>query len=392
MYNSKIFIVLMSGLLVVVGGVANARAQDAATAGAPVAEPEEKLDAAALRDLVGPIALYPDPLIAQILPASTYPLEVVQAARYVQDHPGTLDEETMKGLDYDVSILAVMHYPDVLEMLNKKLDWTTSLGDAVANQQEDVMDAIQRFRELAYDAGNLTTNDQMTVAQQTVENTTVIQIEPANPQVVYVPTYNPQVVVVKKEESRADPVITFAAGLAVGAWLGYACNWGSSNIKIDVNHRGYWGRIRPGWGAGGGVWRPNAGRRAAYRHGARAGARAGYRAGRRSGARTGAVAGRRSGARAGAAAGRRSGAATGAAAGRRSGAAAGRRSGAATGRRSGATTGRRSGGTAARGGNRGAYGGYKSGRSANRHSNRGSRSRGGGHRGGRGGGRGGGRR
>jgi hypothetical protein len=351
-------------------------AQEAAVAGAPAAEPIEKLSAEELDELVGPIALYPDDLIAQILPASTYPLEVVQAARFLEERKGKVDEETINSLDHDTSVLALMHYPEVLKMMNEDLDWTTTLGDAVVTQQEDVMAAIQRIRAQAQAAGNLETNEYVTV----VNEREIIRIVQANPAIIYVPRYDPAVVVV--ERRTADPAVIFTTGLAVGAWLGYGCDWHYGHVNIDVHRRHYWGRVRPGWGAHP-VWRHNTARRAAHRHGARAGYRAGHRAGRRSGA----VAGRR----------------TDAAAGRRAGATAGRRSGAATGRRAATTPkatpygGYRSNqaarqhsqrGAASRRGahaqparrsptvSRNAYGGYKSRSSVQRHSSRGSRSRG----------------
>ena len=184
----------------------------------------EKLSPEALEELVGPIALYPDALIAQILPASTFALDVVQAHRYLEDNGGKADEETIKKLEYDPSVLALMHYPEVLAMLNEDLDWTASLGDAVIVQQEDVMDAVQRFRKTVHDAGNLQTNEQQTVVTEVVEAREVIIIQPTNPEVIYVPTYSPEVVVV---EDPSVAAVSFTTGLAVGAWIGYACHWGS---------------------------------------------------------------------------------------------------------------------------------------------------------------------
>ena len=261
------------------------RAQEDGAVGAPVTEPVEKLSETALEELVAPIALYPDDLIAQILPASTYPLEVVQAARFLEKNKGKVDEETIKTLEYDPSILALMHYPEVIKKMNDDLDWTTALGDAVVAQQEDVLAAVQRFRAKADSAGNLVTNEQVRV----VKEKEIIQIVPADPQAIYVPSYDPQVVVVR-QEVRAAPIITFGVGLAMGHWLAYGCHWGhyhgSCRVRLKVEHRSYWAGVRPGWGAAP-YWRPDAGRRAAYRHGTRHGARAGYRAGYRHGTAAG---------------------------------------------------------------------------------------------------------
>ncbi len=347
----------------------------------PAQEPE-KFTQAQLDELVGPIALYPDVLIAQILPASTYPMEIVQAARFLEDQKGKVDEKTIKALSWDPSVLALMHYPEVIQLLNEDLDWTQTLGDAVSIQQENVMAAIQRFRQKALVAGNLTTSEQMIVVR---EQQTIV-ITSASPTVVYVPVYNPQVVVVRKESSAS--VIAFGTGVAVGAWLGYACNWGSSSIT--VKHRSYWGVVRPGWGRVG-VWRPRSVGGVARRAGRGAGRRAARRTTRR---RTGLRPVARPVARPGARAGARTGARTGARAGARAGARTGVRTGARPGARTGArrTTARRGASPAARRNTGRAYGGYKSGNRARRNSSRGSRSRSGGAGRSRGGRRGGGRR
>ena len=163
---------------------------------------DEQLD-----ELVGPIALYPDKLIAVVLPASTYPLEIVQADRLLEKNKNKMSEDAIKKLDFDPSILALMHYPDVLDRMNEGLDWTTKLGDAVANQQEEVMAAIQRFRSRAMDAGNLVSNDQVVYETQA----STITIVSASPTVIYVPTYNPSVVVVR----RSDHMLLQAVGTPI---------------------------------------------------------------------------------------------------------------------------------------------------------------------------------
>lgn len=331
----------------------------------------EKFTEAQLDELVGPIALYPDVLVAQVLPASTYPMDIVKAARFLEDQQGRVDEKTIKALSWDPSVLALMHYPEVIQLLNDDLDWTQTLGEAVMIQQEEVMAAIQRFRQRAMAAGNLMTGLHMTVVQ---EDQTIV-IEPASPTVVYVAQYDPQVVVVREESSAS--VIGFGKGFVVGAWLGYGCNWGSSSITI--RHRNYWGVVRPGWGRGG-VWRPRSvggvarrtvrgtARRTARRttgrlNRPRPGTRPRTQAAARPGARTGARTGARAGARPGASRSRGS---------------------RTTARRGVSPTARRNTGRA--------YGGYRSGNQARRHSSRGSRSRSRGAARSRGGRRGGGRR
>ena len=143
-----------------------------------------------LYELVGPIALYPDDLIAIVLPASTYPLQIVQAARFLEDRER--DSSLQPEEEWDDSIVALLNYPEVVRLLNDDLDWTYDLGTAVLNQRADVLNAIQDFRDEAYAAGNLRSDDRQTVAR---EDDTIV-IKPADPQVIYVPYYEPREVVV----------------------------------------------------------------------------------------------------------------------------------------------------------------------------------------------------
>src|ERR1700680_4173674 len=139
-----------------------------------------------LQQLVAPIALYPDALVAQILAASTYPAEIVEANRWMQSHSNLKGEELAKEVDkqsWDPSVKALVQFPSVLENMDKNLSWTSSLGDAYANQQQDVNNAVQTLRQQAHKNGNLNSNGQETVTSQ--GNTIVI--EPANPDIVYVP-------------------------------------------------------------------------------------------------------------------------------------------------------------------------------------------------------------
>jgi len=148
---------------------------------------------AQLDQMLAPIALYPDPLLSQILMASTYPLEVVQAARWADVHPGLQGDEAVRAVEYkdwDPSVKSLVAFPRVLAMMDQRLDWTQELGEAFLEQEPYVMETVQRLRERALAAGNLASNDGMLVAQQ---GGTII-IEPANPLVVYVPYYDPLVV------------------------------------------------------------------------------------------------------------------------------------------------------------------------------------------------------
>lgn len=207
-----------------------------------------------LEQLVAPIALYPDSLVAQVLMASTYPLEVVEAARWVKANPklkGTALEDALQKQSWDASVKSLAAFPQTLEMMNDKLDWTTQLGNAFLAQQSAVMDAVQVLRQRAKDSGHLESNKEQTVKvenQPTGNQSQTIIIQPANPEVVYVPTYNPTVVYgpwpypayppfywYPPGYAYASRALSFGAGMAVGAALWGGCNWGHSEVKINVN-------------------------------------------------------------------------------------------------------------------------------------------------------------
>jgi len=211
----------------------------------PAFRPEE------IDQMTAPIALYPDSLLAQTLAASTYPLEIVQAARFVQQNKDLKGEKLMaaaKDKDWDPSVKAMLEFPDVLRMMNEKLEWTEKLGNAFLSQQKDVMASVQRLRKKAQESGNLkTTKEQKVIVEK---ETKVIIIEPANPQVVYVPVYNPTVVYgvwaypaypppPPPGYMAATAAFSFAAGVAVGAaWSGHGgwgCGWGSNEVNINVS-------------------------------------------------------------------------------------------------------------------------------------------------------------
>jgi uncharacterized membrane protein YgcG len=149
-----------------------------------------------LEAIVAPVALYPDALLAQVLMASTYPLEIVEAARWSKANPGLKDQALQDELQkqtWDPSVKALAGFPQVLQMMNEKLDMTQKLGDAFLAQPKDVTDAVQRLRAKAYAAGNLKSGKELTYTSQQDGDQTIIIIEPTEPEVVYVPAYSPAI-------------------------------------------------------------------------------------------------------------------------------------------------------------------------------------------------------
>src|ERR1700686_1755290 len=199
-----------------------------------------------LQQLVAPIALYPDSLVAQILAASTFPDQVVEADQWVQAHPDLKGDALGQSVDqqtWDPSIKAITAFPSVLGNMNKNLSWTSSLGDAYYNQQQDVMDAVQVMRQRAQEAGNLRTTPQQTVSSQ---GSTII-VEPTNPDVVYVPAYDPWLAYGSPIGPWpgwypypgiwfGGPYLSFGAGFGIGYFGGFG--WGWSNWGFDW-HGGY---------------------------------------------------------------------------------------------------------------------------------------------------------
>ena len=202
--------------------------------GADLLAPEE------LDDLLSPIALYPDPLIAQMLPAATFIDQIVDAARYVRRHgkSARIDDQP-----WDLSVRAVAHYPEVLFMMEENFDWTVSLGQAFIEQPQDVMDAIQRLRDYARAQGNLYS----TREHQVIYEADFIRIVPARPQYLYVPVYDPQVVYVERY-TPSYPFITFGIGFTIGAWLNRDCDWRQRRVYYHgwrSGGRGWVNRARP---------------------------------------------------------------------------------------------------------------------------------------------------
>ncbi len=223
---------------------------------APAEQAATKVPPDQLDSLVAPIALYPDPLLSQTLVASTYPLEVIQLKQWLDQHKDLKDKalaDAVQKQDWDPSIQAMAALPEVVKQLADNIKWTTDLGNAFLAQQNDVMDAVQRMRKKAKDAGNLKSSEQQKVETKVVESKQVIIVEQANPQVVYVPSYNPIVVygapvypyppIVYPPPGyyAAGMAISFGVGVAMGAmWSGgwgYHCGWGgSNNVYINNNN------------------------------------------------------------------------------------------------------------------------------------------------------------
>lgn len=217
----------------------------------PPPPPTQLLNPNQLANLVAPIALYPDPLLSQILVAATYPLEVVQAFQWIQRNPGLQGPALTQAAgeqNWDPSIQALVVFPDVLKRLNDDVTWTTNLGNAFLAQQGDVMGAVQQLRAQAQQAGQLTSNPQQQVIASTDNGAPVIEIEPVNPAVIYVPVYNPVwfwgpalYYPYPGWYYPARPVgglfFSFGAGISIGAFFGGG--WGGW---------GGWG-WHPAWGS-----------------------------------------------------------------------------------------------------------------------------------------------
>ena len=214
--------------------------------------PVEQQTPEELQQLVAPIALYPDALVSQILAGATYPTEIVETDRWLQEHPNLKGKDLANAVDqqpWDPSIKALTQFPSVLANMDKNLSWTSALGEAYVNQQEALMDAVQVMRARAKAAGSLKSNEQVKV--ETEEKTIVI--EPADPEVVYVPAYDPWVVYgapvvvwpgwyAYPGLYVAGPGVSFGAGFAIGffagfgwGWHGWGCDWGHRTVIYNHN-------------------------------------------------------------------------------------------------------------------------------------------------------------
>jgi hypothetical protein len=242
-YSKAIPVACFLAVLVLAVGTAQNPPQGTPPESAPPGAP---MTAQQLDDLVAPIALYPDPLLGQILAASTYPLEIVEAEQWVKDHPKWKPKKLMdeaKKESWDPSVQGLVAFPDVLARLSQNVSWTTQLGNAFLANEADVMQAVQRMRSRAMEKGTLHSTPQVNVTTKDQNGQSAIEIEPANPDIWYVPNYNPVYV-------WGPPV-----------W-GYYPPWGYPGIDVGFSffpgidldlYFGGWG----GWGWGGWGWAPN---------------------------------------------------------------------------------------------------------------------------------------
>jgi hypothetical protein len=277
---------LACAMLLVPGdvGVYSLRAQPLSPQQAAAGQDAPKVPPDQLDSLVAPIALYPDPLLAQTLAASTYPLELIQLQQWLEKNKNLKDKalaDAVAKQPWDPSIQAMAGLPDVVKRLADDIQWTTDLGNAFLAQQADVMDAVQRMRKKAQDMGNLKSSEQQKVETKVVESKTVIVVEQANPQVVYVPTYSPVVVYgppiypyppiyyPPPGYYAAGMAISFGVGVAMGAFWsggwGWGCGWGHNDVNININNSfnrntniSGGNRTNINTGGGSGKWQHNA--------------------------------------------------------------------------------------------------------------------------------------
>ena len=235
--------VFLAAMLVLPAGALAQDPAGAQTQAQAKAFPQEQLD-----QLLAPVALYPDSLLTQLLMASTYPLEVVKANNWAKANKDLKGEELTKALEkqeWDPSVKSLVNFPQVLQMMSDKIEWTQKLGDAFLAQQKDVLDTVQNLRKKAYEAGNLKSTKEQTV---TVDGSPqIIVVEAASPQVVYVPSYNPTVVYGTWWYPAYPPYPVYPPGYAAGAFFtgvavgvawGYAwghCDWHGGDVNIDID-------------------------------------------------------------------------------------------------------------------------------------------------------------
>jgi hypothetical protein len=245
---------LCAALLVPGESLAGVRWQDPQTT--PPAPGAGKIPEGQLDSLVAPIALYPDPLLAQVLAASTYPLEIVQLQQWMEKNKSlkgkALTDAVMKQ-PWDPSIQAMAVLPEVVKRLADDIQWTADLGNAFLAQQSDVMEAVQRMRKKAQDKGNLKTTEHQKVETQVIESKSVIVVQPASPEVIYVPSYDPVVVYGPSYYYPYPPIyypppgyyawgmaVSFGVGMMIGAaWgggWGWGCGWGHNDIDINIDN------------------------------------------------------------------------------------------------------------------------------------------------------------
>jgi hypothetical protein len=244
----KIFLVFLS---ILIAAPLNIFGYEAVTA-----PPQDRFSEAELDQMLAPIALYPDTLLGQMLMAATYPLEVVEVARWVRQNPnlkGDVLDAALKDTDWDMSVQSLAHFPQVLAMMDEKIEWTTRVGDAFLAQRDDVMNTIQDLRARAEAEGNL----RSTREQNVVNDQGAIEIAPADPGVVYVPVYDPLWVygpwwypaylpfaIGYAGLTVASGVVDFAFGFTTAFFFGWCdWDWHHHDIYIDYDRIGHFHRF-----------------------------------------------------------------------------------------------------------------------------------------------------
>ncbi len=281
-WHGRRWLLSVAGALLLAPGVGAAVAQDkapapASTSTTPAATDTAKLPMAQVEALVAPIALYPDPLLAQTLVASTYPLEIIQLQQWMAKHPGLKDKalaDSVAKQPWDPSIQSMAAIPEVVKRLADDIQWTTELGNAFLAQQDDVMDAVQAMRKKAVEKGALTSNEQQKVDTQVVEKETVIVVQPTNPDVIYVPSYSPTVVYGPPVYYPYPPIyyppyppgaafVSFSIGMMWGAaiWGGSCCyaGWHGGGNTVIINNNNNFNKVSHynGGGRGNNNWQHN---------------------------------------------------------------------------------------------------------------------------------------
>ena len=250
---SKSLAAILCSFILVPGDTLAYMPQQSSTPASSQASQAAKIPSEQLDSLVAPIALYPDPLLAQVLAASTYPLEIILLQQWLEKNKNLKDKELADAVakePWDASVQALAALREVVKRLGDDIQWTTDLGNAFLAQQNDVMEAVQRMRKKAQDKGTLQATEQQKVETRVVENKSVIVIEPANPQVVYVPSYDPVVVygpayypyppIYYPGYYAAGAAISFGFGVMMGAFWGggwgWGCGWGGNNVYVNHNN------------------------------------------------------------------------------------------------------------------------------------------------------------
>ena len=284
MTQSRVLAILCTMLLIAPVSTSLATMNEPAQSISSQGQGQELLSADQLDSLVAPLALYPDPILSQVLVASTYPLEIVQASQWLNQNSslsGKALADAAAQQPWDASVQTLVMLPDLLDRLSKDVRWTSAVGDAFLAQEQDVMAAIQRMRQKAQQKGALQSNQQQTVNTTTANGQNYIVIEPAQPEVVYVPQYDPAAIwgppaYYPYPAIAYPPVFSFGTGFALGAiWAGggwgggwgWNCGWGRNNITVNNNfiNRNHFNRVNV---ANGNNWVHNPAHRggAAYRN------------------------------------------------------------------------------------------------------------------------------